>query len=177
MKRFAPASILLFLALAACQPPQSSPRLGGAGMDMFTPVKMRVHPLSRIVFPTTASTTPATSPATSANPPGPGLEARVELTDQFGDPAKGAGSLMLQLFDESTPAFGRRPIQTWSLSISSPAENRDHWDRTTRTYLFRLPLSAEFPRPGTGHDRFLLNAVFTLTNGHSLSDQLELQNR
>jgi len=105
------------------------------------------------------------------------LEARIELTDQFGDPCKGAGTVTLQLFDESTPFLGRRPIGHWSLSLMTPEENRDHWDRTTRTYLFKLPLTADFPRPDTGHERFTLAAVFALPNGHALSDELELANK
>ena len=45
---------------------------------MFTPVKMRLHPLSRIQNNT--------------------IEARVEFTDQFGSVGKGVGSASFNLF-------------------------------------------------------------------------------
>lgn len=167
---------LTLLLLAACQPPESTPHLYGAGMDMFTPVKMRIHPLSRIVFPSASATAPATAPAGSAITT-PILEARFELTDQFGDPGKGAGTIVLELLDTSSPFAGKKPLQEWSLSLNTPQANREHWDRTTRTYLFKLPLPADFPKPSTGHDLFTLSATFTLPNNSTLSDTLDLQTR
>ena len=127
---------------------------------MFIPTKMRLYPLTRIVLPMPASTAPATAPATSSPATVPTLEARIELSDQFGDPCKGAGTVALELFDTSAPSLNRKPIASWTLSLLTPQENRDHWDRTTRTYLFKISLPADFSAPSTGHDRFQLSATF-----------------
>jgi len=70
-----PLAAAALLALAGC-PPQDRP-LTGSGMDMFAPVKMRIHPLTRAVA----------SPAQ--------IEARIEFTDQMGDVTKGVGTLQL----------------------------------------------------------------------------------
>ena len=141
---------------------------------MFTPTKMRLHPLTRIVLPASASTAPATAPAAPSPASAPTLEARVELSDQFGDPCKGAGTLALALYDSSASFLNRKPVASWNLSLMTPQENRDHWDRTTRTYLFKLPLPADFP---LGHDRFQLAALFTSPGSTSLSDTLDLSTK
>jgi hypothetical protein len=162
--------LLLPLLFLGCEQPP--PKLAGSGMDMFAPVKIRLHKLSRIVFPTTA---PATAPSAPSAPYAnfPILEVHLELSDQFGDAGKGIGDLTLQLFDAAPPmAAGKGPLLgTWNLSLNSPEENRDHWDRTTRTYLFRLPLLQSLPRD---HDHVTLAATVTLPNGSRLTDELAL---
>ena len=162
--------LLLSLLLLGCERP--GPRLSGSGMDMFAPVKVRLHRLSRIVFPPPASATaPATAPATTSAPM---LEVHLELSDQFGDAGKGVGEVMLQLFD-AAPALSvdrKGPLlATWNLTLNSPEANREHWDRTTRTYLFKFPLPASLPRD---RDHFTLDATFTLPNKSTLTDELPL---
>ena len=157
--------LLLPLLLLGCEQPP--PRLAGAGMDMFAPVRIRLHKLSRVVFP---AATPATAPATPAPAT---LEVHLEYSDQFGDAGKGIGDVTLQLFD-AAPALtvGKGPLLgAWNLSLNSPEENRDHWDRTTRTYLFKIPLTNSLPRD---HDHVTLTATVTLPNKSKLSDELAL---
>ncbi|HEY4328194.1 MAG TPA: hypothetical protein VGN88_00560, partial [Phycisphaerae bacterium] len=134
MRALFPIVALTFamLVLSSCQPP--SPTLSGSGMDIFSPVTIRLHPLSRIVPPSTAPD--------AGNHAG-SLEAHIELDDQFSDTTKGVGILMIQLFDPADPApttTNGKLLQSWSFSLESPRDHQQYWDRTTRTYLFKLPL-------------------------------------
>ncbi|HUO07168.1 MAG TPA: hypothetical protein VM008_02465 [Phycisphaerae bacterium] len=125
-------------------------------MDMFTPVRMRLHPLSRAV----------TSPFA--------VEARLEFTDQFGDAGKGVGEAQFVLFAYDPIALehkGRR-IGMWSVSLATPDDNRAHWDAITRTYVFKLTPDAT--AVGSDHGKFVLSAEFRLPNGENLSDQITL---
>jgi len=150
------------LFLLACEPPL--PKLSGSGMDMFAPTAIRLHPLSRILGSAT-TTAPATQPAG-----GLVLEARVELTDQFSDPTKSPGTLKLELFDQPPLTHKGPLLQTWSYSIDTPQDNQAHWDRTTRTYFFKLPLNGDLPK----RDHLLAIVTLTLPNGAALTDELEI---
>jgi len=181
MRIVPPCALLLpALLLAACQPP--APPLSGTGMDMFAPVTIRLHPLSRIITPVAATvpataaataSAPATSLATAPSPPPAPvsiLEARIELSDQFTDPTKSPGTFTLGLFDQPPLTHKGPLLQAWSLSINTPEENRSAWDRTTRTYLFKLPLAQPLPK----RDHLLVTVTLTLPNGANLTDEIEL---
>jgi len=158
---------LLCLLLTACQPPPA-PNLTGTGMDMFAPVKVRLHPLSRIVLGP-ATTAPATQP--SGRPTPPYVEARLELSDQFTDTTKSPGTITIELFQPTLLGTKGTRIALWTISIDAPESNRDHWDRTTRTYLFNLPITTKL-RPDI--DSVLLTATLTLPNKQAFSDDLKL---
>ena len=152
-------SCLFLLSLtAACQGlgKPGSKKLTGAGMDMFTPVKMRLHPLSRLI----------------AAPPPPSVEARLEFTDEFGDVGKSVGNVHFELFAYDTIAFAHKgkPLGQWDEHLTTPDDNRNHWDAITRTYLFKLSPDGAL----TGHDHVVLTATFTLPNGGELSDEITL---
>jgi len=103
---FRPLTVLALAAplvlLAGC-PPQDRP-LTGSGMDMFTPVKMRIHPLTRVV----------------ANPAE--VEARVEFTDQMGDVTKGVGTLQFVLYRNDF-VRGER-VGAWHYDLATPQGNK-----------------------------------------------------
>jgi hypothetical protein len=142
--------------MAACQGfgKPGSKKLFGAGMDMFTPVKMRLHPLSRLI------------------PSPPTVEARLEFTDQFGDISKSVGAARFELFAYDPIAFAHKgkSLGQWNESLTTPDDNRNHWDAITRTYLFKLSPDGAI----AGHDRIVLSAAFTLPNGEELSDSIIL---
>jgi hypothetical protein len=176
MRPISLAICLLAAALAGCEQPP--PKLSGSGMDMFAPVKIRLHPLTRIVSPTLAPISagaidaPALAPSTAPASP-PVLEARVEMSDQFSDPTKSPGKLSLSLYDQPPLTHKGPLLQSWPLSIDTPEENRAHWDRTTRTYLFKLPVT----QPAGGlprRDHLLAIVTLTLPNGAELTDELEV---
>src|SRR5690554_6153710 len=73
------ASLAVGILLAGCNPFDR----GGepAGPEMFDPAAMRIHPVFTQVKDWTGDGQPD------------GIEALVELTDQFGDPTKGSGKV------------------------------------------------------------------------------------
>jgi hypothetical protein len=161
--RFTPP-VLLALTLAAflagCQfgkPPALSS--GAGGMDMFTPQKMRLHPLSRIL--------PADKNALRT------LEARLEFTDQFGDIGKGAGAVYIELFayESLVPNHHGDRLGIWNFDLSTPQANKEHWDSITRTYLFKPSLPAAALAKRT---RVMLQGTFVLPGGARLTDELAL---
>lgn len=155
----------LFFLLAAC-PPAEPPRLTGTGHDMFAPVKMRLHPLTRWIVPTTSAATTAPGAAT--------VEARLEFTDQFGDVAKGVGKVYFELYAYEPIAIGNRGerIDLWNADIATPELNKQHFDPITRTYLFKLGVNeSKLPRNQT---RFVIVATFTLPNESRLSDSMQI---
>ncbi|HVS72546.1 MAG TPA: hypothetical protein VHQ47_14920 [Phycisphaerae bacterium] len=158
MRRLLAISLLPF-ALAACQlfPAGPSRKFAGGGMDMFTPVNVRIHPLSRLV--PAAGKEPAT------------LQARLEFTDQFHDVTKAAGAGAFEFF--APAAIGHGPkLAAWTVDLNDPAANHEHWDAVTRTYLFTLPLP-----PGAPADKGTLTVTFTLPNGQKLTDSAAVSAR
>jgi hypothetical protein len=153
-------SLVALVLFAGCQPPK--PALAGAGMDMFTPVKMRLHPLSRIVPPTNGAE--------------PVVEARIELMDQFDDICKGAGVVHCELFVYDTlrtDHHGER-IGAWNFDLSKPAANKQHWDGITRTYLLKLSMPQGSSIALKKQTKFVLAATWTLANGARLTDDIDL---
>jgi hypothetical protein len=154
-------AVTLLSALAACQ--DKKPALRGAGMDMFTPVKMRLHPLSRLV--------PGTGPGAQST-----AEARLELTDQFGDIVKGAGVVYCELFTWQALGQNNRGerIGLWNFDLNTPEANKQHWDGITRTYLCKLPLPQGVNAVLKTQGRLILSATWTLPNGARISDDMTL---
>jgi len=145
-----PLAAAALLALAGC-PPQDRP-LTGSGMDMFAPVKMRIHPLTRAVA----------SPAQ--------IEARIEFTDQMGDVTKGVGTLQFALYRYD---FGRgQRVGAWPIDLAAPEANKKNWDAITRTYLCRLMLDDPgFVQPGR---KYLLTATMTFPNNTHLDEEFQI---
>jgi hypothetical protein len=171
----AAAFLLPAIFLAACQPPVSP--FAGAGMDMFAPVSLTLHPLSRMVPSAPPASAAATTTAAAVPPLASGapsiLEARIELKDQFADLTKAPGIVTLELFDQPPLTHKGALIQSWTFSLDTPQENSDHWDRTMRQYLFKLPLI----QAGGGlpkREHLLLTATLTLPNGMVLTHEMEL---
>jgi hypothetical protein len=158
-------SLVALAALQGCQfgqPASLKPGPGNGGMEMFTPVKMRLHPLSRMVPPE------KDGPANGAL-----VEARLELTDQFGDVTKSPGALYFELYayQSLVPNHHGDRISLWNFDLSVPQSNKDHWDAITRTYLFKLPVPADALKK---EKRAILSATLTLPSGQRLQDDLAI---
>lgn len=129
-------------------------------MDMFAPISMRLHPLTRIITPPLPAT--------------PEIEARLECTDQMGDITKGVGSVSFQLCSWEFASLSHQGprLATWISDITTPDHNKLHWDPITRTYLFHLPLEASIPlSPGK---KYVLLATLHFTNNTQLTDDIVL---
>jgi hypothetical protein len=156
------ATLLILLSLfafAGCGPWDKTPVLAGGGMDMFTPVKIRVHPLSRVL--------------PEAGAAGPIVEARLEFTDQFGDIGKGAAPVYFEVFKYEPLMPGHRGdrLNVWNFDLAKPDANKQHWDAITRTYLFKLPLPPGSLKEQT---RVVLAATLSLTGSERLTDDITI---
>ena len=94
------------------------------------PVKMRVYPSSRIVKENGQTI----------------LEARLELLDEMGDSAKGAGNFHLELVaNDKTGASPPQQVDTWDVTIAGLDHQKRYYDSVTRAYFFRLKLDVPLP--------------------------------
>jgi len=142
-------------------------------MDMFAPVSLRIHPLTRISF-SPSTTNPATAPA---NSPLPTLQARLELTDQFNDTGKTVGLVNLDIHEYQLllPHHRGSRLSRFTLDLSSPTTNQQFWDPITRTYFFKIPLHPDAAKILAATNYHLtLAATLTLPNGEVLSSHLIL---
>lgn len=130
---------------------------------MFSPRTVRIHP----VFTKIASW--------SGDERAEGIEALVELRDQFDDTCKGAGSLVFELYEFRTnqpDPRGKRLYNPWQVDINTVQSQRDRWDNTSRSYSFRLAADGI---SATG--RYVLTVSFTPTTGQRLFDRVVLGSR
>ena len=102
-----------------------------------------------------------------------GIEALIELQDQFGDPTKATGRVIFELFEYrqfDPDVRGLRLVDPWIGDLSTLAAQRERWNRTSRTYSFQLQYD------GINENRYyVLTATFELSNGGRFFDQIILQ--
>jgi hypothetical protein len=129
---------------------------------MFRPVAMRIHPVFSVVKDWTDDGRPD------------GIEALIELSDQFGDPIKGSGQVVFELFGfrRYNPDPRGEPVQTWVMPLRSLRDQKDRWRRIGSAYAFQLPLDDIASYPNT-----VLTAEITLDTGGRLRDQIVMQQR
>lgn len=147
-RRFCVLTLLLLDAGCATQPfPARSPR----DATMFSPTRMRVHPIFTQVKDWTGDGKPD------------GIEALIEFQDRFDDPTKASGSAMFELFDyrpQNPDPRGERVTGPWTGSLVTVDEQRARWNRTLSTYSFRLP----FPNVRENRN-YVLAAAFDRSAG------------
>jgi hypothetical protein len=127
---------------------------------MFGPATMRLHPTFTQVKDWTGDGKPD------------GIEAMVELQDQFGEPTRAAGRVIFELFQYRpyTPdPRGPRSTNPWVTTITTREEQGARWNRALRAYTFEL----QFPQIHKG-EGYVLTASFE-HNGGRLFDQLILE--
>ena len=126
----------------------------------FWPMRMRLHPLSRLV----------TNPETGETV----IEVRIELFDDTGDTVKGIGLVRINLHEIPLPEGGgsvsEMPVATWNRDLRDLELNELHFDDVTRTYLFRLEVDeAQLPPAAE------LRGYFASTDGRLLQADLVLR--
>lgn len=155
--------LLLFIValLTGCQgSPDPTPR-STAETALFGPMAMRIHPIFTRVKDWSGDDNPD------------GVEALIELQDQFGDPTKSAGRVIFELysFQKYDPQRkGERLCNPWIGALLTMEEQRDRWNRTSRTYSFPLAydgISAE--------ETYVLTAQFESATGKRFFDQIVLE--
>lgn len=152
--------ILGLLLLGGCEAGTHSYPRGQTDAVMFGPAAMRIHPIFTRVKDWTGDGNHD------------GIEALIELQDQFGDPTKASGTLMFELyaFRPYNPDPRGSRIARWTGSLETLEQQRAQWNRTSRTYSFRLEHDRINPR-----DSYVLSAQFDLTDGGRFFDQIVLE--
>ncbi len=124
------------------------------------PVAIRVYPTSRFVENDGATI----------------LEARIELIDAMEDPIKGAGQFRFDVYTNAgsirKPLVGEK-LYTWDVPLLSLIDQRQHYDRITQAYLFRLKLYDI----NTAQRATLLRTIFTPITGNRLEAEAVLNMR
>jgi hypothetical protein len=127
---------------------------------MFGPQSMRIHPTFTRVKDWTGDGKPD------------GIEAVVELQDEFGEPTRATGSVMFELYQyrpTSPDVRGRRVPEVWVWPLLRSNEQAAHWSRALRAYTFKIPLDP-------GRQTMVLEATFELgADRGRLTNQIVLE--
>jgi len=149
---------LLLLAACGCQPTRYA--RSAADAEMFGAQAVRIHP----------TFTRAKDWSGDGKPDG--VEAVLELQDEFGEPTRATGTARFEVFQYRPyhpDPRGRRVGQVWEWPLLSRQEQSDHWSRALRAYTFKIPYD-----PG-GHT-VVLSATFELGGATPrLFDQIILE--
>jgi hypothetical protein len=119
-----PLAVLLPLVLVGCA---SAPRI--TRPEEFGPSTLRVHPTFTQVKDWTGDKKPD------------GVEVVVELLDSFGEPTRGNGSLLFELwsFRKYDPdPLGTRVAGPWRGGLLTNEDQAGHWSPALRAYTFQL---------------------------------------
>ena len=104
-----------------------------------------------------------------------GIEAMVEFKDAFGDPTKASGRVLFELYSfkaNQPDPRDRRMANPWIGSLQTSEDQRDRWNRASRTYTFPL----EIPRADASSE-YVLTAQYDSPDGRRLFDRLILEAR
>jgi hypothetical protein len=120
---------------------------------MFGPVSVRIHPTFTQIRDLTGHGKPD------------GIEATLEIQDQFGEPTRSTGRAMFELFGyRKDSAYFRagRIAGPWIAFLNTKAEQVEHWNPALRAYTFQL----HFPTISVD-DYYVLTVQFDLNNANS----------
>ena len=129
---------------------------------LFAPAAMRIHPIFTQVADWTGDGKPE------------GVEALIELQDQFGDPTKASGRLVFELYHYraySPDPRGER-LAFWNGLLATADDQAERWNRTSRTYSF--PLAYDAIRTDRA---YVLHATFELSGGGRFFDRIIIEPR
>src|ERR1041385_3368451 len=119
----------LICLLAGCELTRSPYPRSDIDAALFGPSAMRIHPIFTQVKDWTGDDHPD------------GIEALIELQDQFGDPTKASGRVIFELFEykQFDPERRGERLAVWNDAfLETLDEQRQRWNRTSRTYGFQL---------------------------------------
>jgi hypothetical protein len=140
--------------LLGCEGSSSRPR-SALDQQMFGPASVRIHPTFTQVRDWSGHGKPD------------GIEATLEIQDQFGEPTRATGRAMFELFGyrkDSPQVRGLRIGGPWIYYLNTRIQQQDHWNPALRSYTFQLP----FPKAQKGQ-YYVLTVQFDLNATASLS--------
>lgn len=127
MLRFACVPLLLLL-VCGCDGSGAKTR-STLDQQMFGPASVRIHPTFTQVRDLSSHGKPD------------GIEATLEVQDQFGDPTRSTGRAMFELYNyrkDSPDIRGSRIAGPWIAFLNTRAEQQEHWNPALRAYTFQL---------------------------------------
>ena len=133
--------------------------MGRNAREIIGPVAIRIHPTFTQIRSWSGDDAPD------------GIEALVEIRDRWGEPIRGTGRVLFELYDYRTgypDPRGKRLVNPWATSLATVEEQTARWDRVSRAYKFQLA----FPQVDPGR-HYVLTASFE-TDGGRLFDRLNL---
>ena len=152
------AAIPLLLSLVSCGS-GGRPRTEEEAR-LFGPKSLRVHPTFTRVKDWTGDGRPD------------GIEAVVELQDEFGEPTRATGGAMFEIYQyrpTHPDVRGRRIPEVFVWPLARRNEQAAHWSRALRAYTFKIPFDP-------GRSTVVLEATFELGAGRGrLSDRIVLE--
>ena len=156
---------LALLAMTAVGCSSDAPQTVRTPVDqtLFGPASMRLHP----VFTKAADF--------DGDGNSDGIEAVVELQDQFGDPTKAAGRIIFELFEYKPyqpDVRGQRLVAPWEGRLDSMEDQRVRWNPVNRAYIFQLA----WPQISVSQN-YVLAATFELSGGRRFYNQVILEGR
>jgi hypothetical protein len=150
---------LLLLAACGCQPPSRYARTA-ADSEMFGAQAVRIHP----------TFTRAKDWSGDGKPDG--VEAVLELQDEFGEPTRATGTARFEVYQYRPyhpDPRGKRVKEVWEWPLLTRQQQVDHWSRALRAYSFKIPFDP-------GNHTVVLSATFELNGGTPrLFDQIILE--
>lgn len=130
----------------------------------FGPTAMRLHPVFTRLKDWNGDDVPD------------GVEAMVEFQDAFGDPTKASGRIIFELYEfraAQPDPRGPRVANPWVGSLATLADQRDRWNRASRTYTFPLALA----RIDAGRTYVVTAQFDDATSSRRFFDRLILEGR
>ena len=155
---FLPLAALVLLP-AGCDWMKRDPN-PAARAQMFGPVSIRIHPTFTQVKDWTGDGTPD------------GIEALLEVRDQFGEPIRAAGRVIFELYDyrqDYPDPRGKELTNPWIKPLTTREDQEAYWNGVVDAYSFNLAL----PEIEPGRT-YVLTASFEVDEDRRLFDQLNL---
>ena len=161
MLRLGLFSVVLLL-LSGCENLQPFPRTQ-SNEEMFGPATIRIHPTFTQIRDWSGHGKPD------------GIEALLEVQDQFGEPTRSSGKAIFELYAYrkiSPNVRGIRLAGPWVERLSTKEDQVAHWNSALRGYTFQLPYEKIESRR-----EYVLTVQFDLdgVKGGRMFDQLILE--
>ena len=156
------STAILLLLLPGCSSNNAPAPVPQNEAELFAPAAMRIHPIFTQVKDWSGDGHPD------------GIEALIELQDQFGDPTKASGRVVFELFEYRPYDPDPRGVRLvfWNAQLSTLGDQRERWNRTSRTYAFTLAYE-----PIRDDRSYVLAATFELAEGGRFFDRIILEPR
>jgi hypothetical protein len=119
--------------------------------QMFGPTTIRIHPTFTQVRDWSGTGKPD------------GIEATLEILDQFGEPTRATGQVRFELYSyrkDAPDVKGQRLSEPWIAPMDTREQQQEHWNSALRAYTFQL----HFPTIST-KNYYVLLAQFDLNGG------------